>query len=73
MIKLINLGTSANDGTGDSLREAFEKINYNFQLISKDLKIIVWNSLEDTRQAMEDINSNFETISNGKKEIHRNT
>ena len=26
----INLGTSANDGTGDPLRTAFDKINDNF-------------------------------------------
>lgn len=29
-IKTINLGTVANDGTGDDLREAFEKIIFNF-------------------------------------------
>ena len=28
--KLLNTGTSANDGTGDTLREASEKINSNF-------------------------------------------
>ena len=30
----INVGTSANDGTGDSLRAAFIKINNNFSNIS---------------------------------------
>jgi hypothetical protein len=29
-IKAINLGSVANDGTGDDLREAFEKVIYNF-------------------------------------------
>lgn len=29
-IQLVNLGTYANDGTGDDLRSAFEKINSNF-------------------------------------------
>lgn len=28
--QLINIGTSANDGTGDSLRAAFDKANDNF-------------------------------------------
>jgi hypothetical protein len=28
--QLINIGTSANDGTGDSLRSAFDKANDNF-------------------------------------------
>lgn len=30
----INVGASANDGTGDSLREAFVKVNDNFDLIA---------------------------------------
>jgi hypothetical protein len=31
-VQLINVGRLANDGTGDDLREAFIKINQNFQL-----------------------------------------
>ena len=31
-IQMINVGRLANDGTGDDLREAFIKINQNFQL-----------------------------------------
>jgi len=31
-IQMINVGNLANDGTGDDLREAFIKINQNFQL-----------------------------------------
>lgn len=30
-VQLINIGTIANDGTGDDLREAFVKINQNFE------------------------------------------
>ena len=29
-IQTINIGTVANDGTGDDLREAFVKVNANF-------------------------------------------
>ena len=29
-IQTINIGTIANDGTGDDLREAFVKVNNNF-------------------------------------------
>jgi hypothetical protein len=29
-LKTINLGGVANDGTGDDLREAFEKVVFNF-------------------------------------------
>ena len=29
-IQTINIGTIANDGTGDDLREAFVKVNSNF-------------------------------------------
>ena len=31
-VQMINIGRLANDGTGDGLREAFIKINQNFQL-----------------------------------------
>lgn len=37
-IGYINTGTIANDGTGDDLREAFIKINDNFEEL--DLRII---------------------------------
>ena len=30
----INIGSSPNDGTGDSLRSAFVKVNTNFDLVS---------------------------------------
>jgi len=36
-IELINKGTSANDGTGDTLREAATKINSNFGKIDSDI------------------------------------
>lgn len=36
-ITLVNLGNSANDGTGDDLREAFVKVNNNFTEISNQL------------------------------------
>lgn len=32
-LEVINIGTSANDGTGDPLRTAFTKTNNNFALI----------------------------------------
>lgn len=37
-ITLVNLGNSANDGTGDDLREAFVKVNNNFTEISNQLE-----------------------------------
>jgi hypothetical protein len=36
-ITLVNLGNSANDGTGDDLREAFVKVNNNFTEIQGQL------------------------------------
>ena len=36
-IEVINRGTSANDGTGDNIREAFRKVNDNFdQVLTND-------------------------------------
>ena len=39
-IQTINLGNYANDGTGDDLRTAFQKVNANFQLVGGTLGII---------------------------------
>lgn len=36
-IQFINVGGYANDGTGDSLREAFDKVNANFGLLEAGL------------------------------------
>jgi hypothetical protein len=33
-LQTINIGASANDGTGDPLRTAFDKVNDNFQVVS---------------------------------------
>lgn len=40
--QVINIGTTANDGTGDSLRDAFDKTNDNFTELY-DLKYGVYN------------------------------
>lgn len=39
-IQTINLGNYANDGTGDDLRTAFEKVNSNFTTLSSTVNII---------------------------------
>tara|TARA_B110000858_G_scaffold128502_1_gene146118 strand:+ start:397 stop:1134 length:738 start_codon:yes stop_codon:yes gene_type:complete len=36
-LSLINIGNSANDGTGDDLREAFVKVNSNLNLINNEV------------------------------------
>jgi hypothetical protein len=38
-IQTINLGNYANDGTGDDLRTAFEKVNANFALLDAEAAI----------------------------------
>jgi hypothetical protein len=39
-IQTINLGNYANDGTGDDLRTAFEKVNANFNTLTSSVNII---------------------------------
>ena len=39
-IQSINLGNYANDGTGDDLRTAFEKVNANFNSLTSSVNII---------------------------------
>lgn len=56
-IEYINTGTIANDGTGDALREAFIKINNNFEEL--DLRIV-----EET--IIESVGSVGETVYAGK-------
>lgn len=38
-LQTINVGTFANDGTGDDLRSAFEKVNSNFASLAADLLV----------------------------------
>ncbi len=38
-IQTINIGTYANDGTGDDLRTAFEKVNANFTVLDAEAAI----------------------------------
>lgn len=36
-LRTINLGNYANDGTGDDLRTAFEKVNFNFDILKTEV------------------------------------
>jgi hypothetical protein len=38
-LQLVNLGNYANDGTGDDLRTAFQKVNANFQILNTETNI----------------------------------
>jgi hypothetical protein len=38
----INIGTAANDGTGDTLRDAFQKINTNFASVASGSSAMFW-------------------------------
>jgi hypothetical protein len=38
-IQTINLGNYANDGTGDDLRTAFQKVNTNFALLDTEINV----------------------------------
>lgn len=66
--RFVNTGKKPDDGKGDRLRDAFDKINFNFSILSEKfklkehLKCIVWNDIEDTSKAMEDVNYNFKII-----------
>lgn len=67
-LKIINTGGYPNDGTGETLPEAFAKVNHNFNLISDKLNVkfelIVWNGIEDTKEAFDTINRNFDKVLN---------
>ena len=44
-IQTINIGTTSNDGTGDSIRVAFDKANQNFTYLNSSLSSLVATSL----------------------------
>ncbi|MBV7410312.1 hypothetical protein [Maritimibacter sp. DP1N21-5] len=50
MFEPVNIGTAEDDGSGDSLRDAFEKLNRNFTLLS-ELMADVTAQLADARAA----------------------
>ena len=62
MKQVINLGTTANDGTGDPLRSAFDKVNDNFtELYSDDAGDV--NSITATAPIVRDSATGNVTIS----------
>ena len=61
-MQTINLGTTANDGTGDTLRVAGEKINNNFALPHFGVYYYEGNSTQNyTGGDMEDLENNANT------------
>lgn len=73
--ELIKIGTLPNDGTGDSLRTAFEKINMNFEslFILADVgapeKIVTSSNGDSIPSAFHKLNSNFAILSTKYKEL----
>jgi hypothetical protein len=68
-IQTVNVGTSADDGTGDNLRSAFQKVNNNntyldgIKLDSTDVKTKISDSLTVARaQLRSDISDSLENI-----------
>jgi hypothetical protein len=61
----INIGSYANDGTGDDLRSAFTKVNANFTAISASIGITSASNLGPGTGIYKDINANtieFKTL-----------
>jgi hypothetical protein len=44
-LQKINIGNIVNDGLGDDLRTAFEKVNANFATLNNDLTITTTNAV----------------------------
>lgn len=70
-VKEINTGNKLNDGSGDTLEEAFNKINHNFKEYGKKLNIefeeIIYKKDFNFQSPMNKINENFKKIENGFK------
>ena len=66
----INIGTTANDRTGDPLRTAFEKVNANFSSLAEELTITVGNATtsgESLFKQKTGATLEFKTLSAGSK------
>lgn len=70
-VEYINTGTIANDGTGDDLREAFTKINNNFEEL--DLRIIEETLIENNGSLGEGIYSGKTDSIHGLKRLNAGT
>lgn len=63
--KIINVGTTANDGTGDPLRLAFQNVNSNFTEVYSDVEATNSNVayVQDSANALGvTVNSSFDTV-----------
>lgn len=67
--QIVNVGATANDGTGDPLRTAFQKINSNFSEIYATGA--AGSNLELTDNAISSVNSNgnIELVPNGAGQV----
>ncbi len=73
--QLINIGTTANDGTGDNLRTAFDKINDNFTEVYTNAQTAIEVSADTTPQLGGNLDVNGRSIvstSNGNITINPN-
>lgn len=70
----VNLGSSANDGTGDPLRTAFDKINDNFDELYLYSTAATGNNITITGNtiASDDTNGNIILDPNGTGELRLN-
>ena len=70
----VNLGSSANDGTGDPLRTAFDKINDNFDELYLYSTAATGNNITITGNtiASDDTNGNIILDPNGTGEVRLN-
>ena len=62
-MEIINLGTIANDGTGDDLRTAGQKINDNFTELYSRTDIV--NNTSITPLTASDLNTAYPSAQNG--------
>jgi hypothetical protein len=63
IFEYVNTGIFPGDETADTLRDGFDKINSNFQLISDSMDVVEFSGCaSDIRRCFEIINKNFKEI-----------
>lgn len=67
--QIINIGTAANDGTGDPLRTAFNKINTNFTELYAKGAAGSYLDISENEIAATNSNGNVELVPNGSGKV----
>lgn len=72
-MEIVNIGSAANDGTGDTIRVAFSKVNDNFQFVTPEQYGAVGDGSTNDQAAIQDAVDSGNPVFFGKKNYRVNS